>query len=88
MIFRIYWEPMGGHVHMRVFAGKQECGLGKCGDLTMRVDEFEQFRIATWDAHSASTIDFRPESPVDRTRSAHDKEGNRHDQHTVHTDGR
>jgi hypothetical protein len=55
MIFRIYHETLGGHVHMRVFAGKAEGALGKCGDLTMRVDEFEVFR-------NCSLIDFRPEN--------------------------
>ena len=76
MIFRIYHETLGDHVHMRVFAGKQDGNLGKCGDLTMRVEEFLQFRAATWNVNSALTIDFRPETPVDQTRSAHDKEGN------------
>jgi len=69
MIFRIYHETLGGHVHMRLFAGKQEGGLGKCGDLTMRIDEFEAFR-------NCSLIDFRPEPAIDRTLSAHDAKGN------------
>lgn len=47
MIFRCYHETLGGHVHLRLFAGKQDGALGKCGDLTMRVDEFECFRRAT-----------------------------------------
>lgn len=32
MIFRIYHETLGGHVHMRIFAGKRDGALGKCGD--------------------------------------------------------
>jgi hypothetical protein len=47
MIFRIYHETLGGHVHMRVFAGKSEGALGKCGDLCMRVEEFEEFVFIT-----------------------------------------
>jgi hypothetical protein len=44
MIYRIYHKRLGGHVHMRVFAGKQDGGLGKCGDLIMRDYEFDEFR--------------------------------------------
>ena len=49
MIFCIYYETLGGktlggHVRMQVFAGKAEGALGKCGDLVMRVEEFERFR--------------------------------------------
>ena len=43
MYFRIYHEKLGGHVHMRVFAGRYKHSLGKCGDLSMRDDEFEEF---------------------------------------------
>lgn len=61
MIFRIYHETLGGHVHMRVFAGKSEGALGKCGDLTMRVEEFEVFRNFRGPAFA---VDFRPEPTV------------------------
>jgi hypothetical protein len=44
MIFRIYFERLGGHVHLRVFAGDAEGSLGKCGDLTMRAEEFALLR--------------------------------------------
>jgi hypothetical protein len=44
MIFRIYHETAGGHVHCRVFAGRHDGALGKCGDLCMRVEEFEVFK--------------------------------------------
>ena len=40
MIFRVYHETKGGHVHIRLFAGKRDGALGKCGDLCMRVEEF------------------------------------------------
>ncbi len=46
MIFRIYHETKGGHVHMRVFSGSHDGALGKCGDLCMRVNEFDAFREA------------------------------------------
>ncbi len=55
MIFRLYYETRGGHVHCRLFAGKGEGALGKCGDITMRVDEFALFQAA------ATFIQFRQE---------------------------
>lgn len=61
MIFRIYHETAGGHVHMRVFAGPREGALGKCGDLCMRVDEFEVFRLIGIDGPAYACIDFQPE---------------------------
>lgn len=45
MIFRIYHKTLGGHVHMRVFAGNTEGALGKCGDLVMRREEFQYFYL-------------------------------------------
>lgn len=44
MIFRIYHEKRGGHIHMAVFSGKTSGALGKCGDLCMREEEFKEFR--------------------------------------------
>lgn len=55
-IFRLYHETAGGHVHCRLFAGPREGALGKCGDLTMRVEEFEEFHVA------AGFIQFRAEN--------------------------
>lgn len=43
MIFHIYHETLGGHVHMRMFAGPHNGALDKCGDLTMRAEEFWDF---------------------------------------------
>jgi hypothetical protein len=54
-IFRLYYEVRGGHVHCRLFAGPREGALGKCGDLTMRIEEFERFKEA------AGFIQFRKE---------------------------
>jgi hypothetical protein len=58
MIFRIYYQQRGGHTHMRFFAGKREGALGKCGDLTMRNEEFAEFRRLS---AAAGIIEFRPE---------------------------
>jgi len=59
MIFRIYHVTQGGHTHCRFFAGKAEGTLGKCGDLTFKNEEFEEFK----NKHQNS-IDFRPEDPM------------------------
>lgn len=47
-LFRVRWELLGGHVHMRVFAGKGSGTLGLCGNLVMRQEEFEDFRHETY----------------------------------------
>lgn len=57
MIFRLYYKRRGGHVHCRLFCGPQEGALGKCGDLTFRLEEFTEFtRI-----RQSLAIDFRSE---------------------------
>jgi hypothetical protein len=61
MIFRIYHRTVGGHVHMRFFAGRTEGALGKCGDLVMRVEEFVVFRQGQSTTDAAACIDFREE---------------------------
>lgn len=43
MIWRLYYERQGDHVHCRLFCGPQKGALGKCGDLTFRHDEFANF---------------------------------------------
>lgn len=73
MIFRIYHETLGGHVHMRLFAGKRNGALGKCGDLTMRVEEFTAFQSLM----QYSQIEFYPElREIERfhTRTAEDSD--------------
>lgn len=55
-MFRIRYELRGGHVHMRVFAGTSEAALGKCGDLVMREEEFDNFR------ERADFVEFKPEA--------------------------
>lgn len=45
--FRIYYETLGGHVHMRVFVGHHtSSSYGLAGTLTMRIDEFADFQEA------------------------------------------
>lgn len=56
MIFRLYHETAGGHVHCRLFAGRRDGALGKCGDFTMRVEEFAEFK------DRCPSIEFREES--------------------------
>ena len=42
-----FWYKVRGlHVHMRVVSGPVGTTRAKCGDLVMRVDEFERFRAA------------------------------------------
>lgn len=55
MIFRLYWELAGGHVHCKLFAGPHDGALGKCGEFTMREDEFSDYAFL----HKA-TMQFRP----------------------------
>lgn len=57
MIFRILHETKGGHVHCRLFAGPHEGALGKCGELTMRANEFASF------ADACPMIDYVPDIP-------------------------
>ena len=45
---RMYYEVLGGHTHVRVFAGVVNAGaLGKCGDLTFTNEEWEAYKEAT-----------------------------------------
>jgi hypothetical protein len=43
MTFKLNHELLGGHVHIAVFSGADRDHLGKCGDLVMRADEWDQF---------------------------------------------
>ncbi len=43
MLFRMRFEVLGGHTHVRFFAGGSAMSLGKCGDLTFRNEEWEAF---------------------------------------------
>ena len=57
MIFRLYHEAQGGHVHCRLFAGPHDGALGKCGELTMRVQEFASL------VEACPMIDYFPRLP-------------------------
>ena len=57
MIFRLYHETRGEHVHCRLFAGPHDGALGKCGDLVMRVAEFESL------VDACPMIDYFPRLP-------------------------
>lgn len=44
--FRIYFQILGGHTHIKVFAGPARGTLGSCGDLSMSNQEFHVLRKA------------------------------------------
>ena len=64
MIFRLYYETKGGHVHCRFFAGKHEGALGKFGEFTMRDDEFASLMDA------CPMIDYFPRLPKGNSSGA------------------
>lgn len=43
MIWKTYYQRLGGHVHCRLFCGPQKGALGKCGDIVFRHAEFTEF---------------------------------------------
>lgn len=45
---RVLHEKLGGHVHMRVFVGKNVASLGLAGKLVMREEEFKDFQQMLW----------------------------------------
>jgi hypothetical protein len=55
MVFGIRFKTLGGHVHCRLFSGPHEGALGKCGELCMRVEEFDLYQRA------ATFMQFLPE---------------------------
>ena len=57
MIFRLYHETKGGHVHCRFFSGPHDGALGKCGDLVMKVEEFASL------VDACPMIDYFPRLP-------------------------
>ncbi len=42
-LFRLRFRELGGHTHVRFFAGKGAASLGKCGDLVFRNEEWVDF---------------------------------------------
>lgn len=62
MIFRFRYLVQGGHTHVRLFAGRSEASLGKCGDLAMRNEEWELFKNSFVEpADSTVEIQFKNE---------------------------
>ena len=59
LMYRFYFTVLGGHTHIRVFAGTTPGALGKCGDLTMRNEEWADFRCAL--LHSGLDVEFNEE---------------------------
>lgn len=43
-LFKLYAEVLGGHTHVRVFAGKGTLSLGLAGTLVFRNEEWEDFK--------------------------------------------
>ena len=70
MIFRIYHEAGGSHVHMRLFAGEHNGALGLCGVLCMRLKEFAAFREMHPDDFDPEDdhVEFLPEPERDLDR--------------------
>ena len=64
MIFRLYHETKGGHVHCRLFAGPHEGALGKCGDFVMRIKEFASL------VDACPMIDYSPRVPKGNSSGA------------------
>lgn len=44
MFFRLRFLEQGSHTLIRVFAGRSIGGLGKCGDLVLRNEEWKEFQ--------------------------------------------
>ncbi len=47
MVFKVRYDRAGGHVHCALFAAARVgTAFARCGNFTVRVDEFDQLRIA------------------------------------------
>ena len=45
MVFKLKYKVGGGHTWVRLFAGPDVDHLGKCGEFTMRNEEWMVFRF-------------------------------------------
>jgi hypothetical protein len=63
--FKLVFEPLGDHVHVRVFATTTGT-LGLCGSLTFRREEWVQFAGAL--EMGAAFIEARPEVEIEPKR--------------------
>jgi hypothetical protein len=61
MLFRFRYKELGGHTHVRVFAGKGSFSLGKCGDLVFRNEEWAEFVAEVQRGKAGGDIEFLPE---------------------------
>ena len=61
MHLRLRYKQLGGHVHVRVFMGRDSDHLAKCGDLAFREDErdkeFTAFRSKLTDGPEIVQVD-------------------------------
>lgn len=70
VLYRFRYTIAGGHVHVRMFAGKGVGSLGKCGALVFRDHEWDHFRagiertIGT-DRGIGHDVEFIDETPSD-----------------------
>lgn len=64
-IFRFRYLEQGGHTHIRLFAGRSEASLGKCGDLVMRNEEWERFRSSLENSDGPLDTDFEFQNEAD-----------------------
>lgn len=55
MIFKYYYQVAGGHVHVKMFAGRREEALGKAGEFVLRKEEWDAFSRG---AHSISSGEY------------------------------
>ena len=91
MTFKFNHELLGGHVHIAVFSGPDKDHLGKCGDLVMRAEEWDQFgffmdkvndnfkpddRPFIFEDLALRTSHYPPRS-LDQAIEAHDREATR-----------
>lgn len=66
MLFRFRYVTLGGHAHVKLFAGTGET-LGKCGDLCFRNEEWDQFMelVTRGSAAAPAAAQFVDDSEVD-----------------------
>jgi hypothetical protein len=60
-LFRFRYEVLGGHTHVRLFAGRGTLSLGKCGDLVFRNEEWHAFVKEVNRGKAGGDIEFVPE---------------------------
>ena len=64
MLFRLSYRVLGGHTHVRVFAGQGTLSLGACGNLVFRNEEWTAFQENLFRFMQAgSDIEVVPEGP-------------------------